>query len=648
MKNKQHKTAWIKEIIIDEALNYVDNKGNPIGLLRDLSPINIFVGPTSTGKTRLMRKICSLKDPKVKWGGIDNDLCQLKIDEICNKYPNIIKKDRFSSKTKELLKAVPGASFIDQFNQIVSCLTEHSNASLKCAPSLILRDDSQFSFSFRLGLTEDAVRHLEYKQDLSKIPELDELKNFINELRNTIEEYKKKSNKPEYFTGYSQQGVNKGERFFISSTRINLPSLYGKDKTKEQPIEKAIRQQYFSSEDDDPNIKIWTGERTYAELEKLHTQGEPFDNYVEYLREWVFKTKELELKIENEIILVSLDKGPFRCISEHGDGVMNLITLTLPFYTEAPRILFFDEPEHGLHPGHLHAFVKELINYRQGVDNEGNFERNVIVFITTHSGELLDMLNTVEYKSFYKFKRVQEDKLQIKKIDWGDGELVKELGIRPGASMLVNCTIWVEGVTDRTVFSHLVNQYIKKHDLPYRESIHFAFAEYGGTNIKHWSFVDDDRTIDLDTLCGSHMIVLDDDGVNIDDYKEKAKYRKKLKEILGDRVIFTPGRELDNLYPEKHVKIKAKEWGCPDKNVNEIRVDDYLKLDVKIGKYLEDIGVINKVCTSYNDGRSSGRLKTDYKNKFAEGIELLEFDDWDTKVHQIIEAMVNFIMEMNE
>ena len=645
---REFKTAWLKEIVIDETLNYIDTEGEPISILGELSPINIFVGPTSTGKTRLMRKICSLTDPKVKWGGVENDLCQIKIDEICNKYPNIIKKDRFNPITKKLLETIPGAPFIDSFDRIVSCLTEHSNASSKCAPSSILLDVSQYSFSFQLQIIEDGIQHLEYKQDLSKIPELDELKKFINELRNTIEEYKKKPNKPEYFTGYSQQGVNKGERFFISSTRINLPGLYGKDRSKEQIIEKAIRKQYFPPEEDDPNIKIWTGERTYAELERFYTQGEPFDDYVEYLRKWVFNTKELELKVENDTILVSLDKGSFRCISEHGDGVMNLITLTLPFYTEAPRILFFDEPEHGLHPGHLQAFVKELINYRQGVDNGGNIERNVIVFMTTHSGELLDMLNTVEHKSFFKFKRVAEDKIQIKQINWGDSELVKELGIRPGASMLVNCTIWVEGVTDQKVFSHLVNQFISNNDLPYRESIHFAFSEYGGANIKHWSFVDDNETIDLETLCGPHIIVLDNDGVNLDDDADKAKYRKKLKEILGNRAIFTPGRELDNLYPEKHVKMKAKDWGCEDKNSKKIKTVDYLKPEVKIGKYLEDIGVTNKICTSNNDGQTSGRLKTDYKNKFAEGIEQLEFDDWHPDVQKMIEKMVVFIKEMNE
>lgn len=117
---------------------------------------------------------------------------------------------------------------------------------------------------------------------------------------------------------------------------------------------------------------------------------------------------------------------------------------------------------------------------------------------------------------------------------------------------------------------------------------------------------------------------------------------------MGDRAIFTPGRELDNLYPEKHVKDKAKDWKCNQEGIGKIKTNDYLKPNLKIGEYLEEIGVTNKICPINQSGQSSGRLKTEYKNKFTEGIELLEFDDWDPKVHKMIEKMVDFIKEMNE
>jgi len=45
-QKKESKAAWLKEIVIDEALNYVDEKGKPIDILKSLSPINVFVGPT--------------------------------------------------------------------------------------------------------------------------------------------------------------------------------------------------------------------------------------------------------------------------------------------------------------------------------------------------------------------------------------------------------------------------------------------------------------------------------------------------------------------------------------------------------------------------------------------------------------------------
>lgn len=642
-QKKEYKTAWLKEIVIDEALNYVDEEGNPIGILGNLSPINVFVGPTSTGKTRLMRTICSMSDPEVKWGGEISDKFDHEIAGLCEKHKNIVRKKPFDLSIQDLLSTLAGSPFIDNFNKIVSYLTEHQKASWHVSTASILGGKNPDPFDIYTSNLKSQIQQLEWKQkksDQEIPPQIIEVKEFIANLDSVQEKFREQSKAIEYFTGYGN-GTNKGERFFISSTRINLPNLYCKDRTKEGLIEKAIRQQFFAPEENDQNIKIWTGERTFAEL-KHFQKSESFDEYVKYLRNWVFNTKDLRLKVTDDTIQVSLDNEPFRCISEHGDGVMNLITLTLPFYTEAPRILFFDEPEHGLHPGHLQAFVKELINYRQGVDNGHKHERSVIVFITTHSGELLDMLNTVEHKSFFKFKRVPKDEIQIKQISWGDSELVKELGIRPGASMLVNCTIWVEGVTDRKVYSHLVSQYMKKENLPYRESIHYAFAEYGGANIKHWSFIDDTTSIDLATLCGPHMIVLDDDGVNIDDDTEKAKYRKKLKKKLQDRAIYTPGRELDNLYPEKHVKKKAKEWGCYKDGVKKIKVNDYLKSEVKLGEYLKNIGVTYKI------GTNSGHLTTGYKNKITEGIDFLQWDDWDKDVQEMITKMVDFIEEMNK
>ena len=155
IQKKESKAAWLKEIVIDEALNYVDEKGKPIDILKGLSPINVFVGPTSTGKTRLMRNICSLKDPKVKWGGVENDLCQKRIDELCNKYQETIKKGGFNPETKKLLDALPGTSFIKSFNELVCYLTEHTNASLRYTPSTILYGNSGFSFSRQLRSLED-------------------------------------------------------------------------------------------------------------------------------------------------------------------------------------------------------------------------------------------------------------------------------------------------------------------------------------------------------------------------------------------------------------------------------------------------------------------------------------------------------------
>lgn len=86
-----------------------------------------------------------------------------------------------------------------------------------------------------------------------------------------------------------------------------------------------------------------------------------------------------------------------------------------------------------------------------------------------------------------------------------DHELLTSLGVRPSSLYLANCTIWVEGVTDRMYLSKLMQKYIQEleHSTSSQEArkaekyksfmpnFHYAFIEYAGGNITHWSFLDD-------------------------------------------------------------------------------------------------------------------------------------------------------------
>ena len=123
---------------------------------------------------------------------------------------------------------------------------------------------------------------------------------------------------------------------------------------------------------------------------------------------------------------------------------------------------------------------------------------------------------------------------------------------------LSNCTIWVEGITDRLYFRHYLKLYfehLKEKDdssIEFKEDFHYSFVEYGGLNITHWSFLDnEEHPINVDTLCGKLFLIADKD-------KNKDERHKELEKKLGDRFYCLRCKRVENLL-SKEVLLKVIE-----------------------------------------------------------------------------------------
>ena len=76
------------------------------------------------------------------------------------------------------------------------------------------------------------------------------------------------------------------------------------------------------------------------------------------------------------------------------------------------------------------------------------------------------------------------------------------------------------------------------------EDKHYSFVEYAGSNITHWSFLDEEeKPINVDRLCAKSMLIADGDDAK----GKKAVRHSQLGELLGDRFIKLECRELENL-----------------------------------------------------------------------------------------------------
>jgi predicted ATP-dependent endonuclease of OLD family len=244
-----------------------------------------------------------------------------------------------------------------------------------------------------------------------------------------------------------------------------------------------------------------------------------------------------------------------------GEGVQAIIILTYPlFFNKGKKAnVYIEEPDVHLHPGYQRVLMETLL-YTEGFDD---FQ----FFFTTHSNHFLDM--TLDYKdiSIYKFDKIKENEFHITNIDSPDTTVLEAIGARNSSIFLTNCTLWVEGISDRIYIREFLKLYMdsKKDDINfkhYKEDIHYSFFEYAGNNITHYSFLDDIEeagdtntktihNINVKRLCGKVMVIAESDNVNKTDNSEKARRHQQLEEILGDRFIKLEGKEIENYLHEE-------------------------------------------------------------------------------------------------
>ncbi len=219
-------------------------------------------------------------------------------------------------------------------------------------------------------------------------------------------------------------------------------------------------------------------------------------------------------------------------------------------------LFFIEEPELHMHAG----MVRQLMNFYLN-------ETPHYYFFTTHSNHLLDMVDESDQVTIQKIiKELDDDKsfsFKIYNCD-KDHELLTSLGVRPSSVYLANCTIWIEGVTDRMYLSKLMDKYLKEIELlepenykkykSFMPNFHYTFIEYAGGNITHWSFIDDypskeaaleflEHNKGLTAKAISKNILLLADGDNEGKAERLQEWESELK---SENVYILPCKEIEN------------------------------------------------------------------------------------------------------
>lgn len=623
------KGIYLKEKGFDEYIVKDKINKKELDLIDNLSKVNLFVGPNNSGKSRFVRKIINSNPfyyiPKKDSDSNEREINYLKERHFKNiiSFFNYIRKhlvsrNEFSLEIKRIDEIIQMIESFNSFNCSNNNYKEKYELSLKALYSFDL------SFINKLNLKnefEQIINSMKLKNELDDM--LNELKKDLNNRRFQLLDFK---------------------LIFIPTLR-NL-RLINKDTDllKERTIE-----DYKLSEN---NCSVFTGQKLYDEIDSLirgsHEDRNRLRKYEEYLSSNFFENREVTLipKKGDEVLWVKIgsDEKP---IYNLGDGIQSIIILTFPIfkYSEDNLILAIEEPELFLHP-YLQRKYLEILS------KSGNSHQ---YFIATHSNHLLDMtldFNSISVYSFEKKFKSNNSYFEITNVDNDDIRILENLGVKNSSVFLTNCTIWVEGITDRKYIRKYLELYqntLSDETKKYEEDKHFSFVEYSGNNITHWSFLDPDNGMDPKKLCGKLLLITDNDNPK----KRSKKYERqdKLKEILREeQYICLEAKEIENLLSPNTIRKIIEEVEGLDENsdfkIKKFKDNNYRNKG--LGKYIEEILLKDKQNKKWIWKNSSGGIN--YKNKFCESaLNYLEsYDDLTDETKLITEKIYNFIKQNNQ
>lgn len=408
--------------------------------------------------------------------------------------------------------------------------------------------------------------------------------------------------------------------------------------------------------------KIYTGLGLYEDIKKLllgtREERNRIRNFEEFLSKSFFNNQTVNIipnQSDNVVhVLIGDNPEDEKPIYELGDGIQAIIILTYPlFFNQGKELkIFIEEPEHYLHPGFQRIFMETLVK-----PEFNSFQ----YFITTHSNHFLDITLDLEHISIYTFKRDLENRnFIIENVENEDSNILELLGARNASVFLSNCTIWVEGITDRIYIRKFLEVYqnsLTKGQRIFREDTHYSFVEYGGGNITHWSFLkasdSNVSNIEVKRLCGKLFLVSDKDGAGLkkDGTPNRSKAKKyerhlELEEALGERYYCLKSKEIENTLSPHVLKAIVENYEAKNPNIANLKFNKFAYehyKDAGIGAFIQN----NVEGINHKYEADSGTItdKVNFAKKAVQNIS--SFDDLTDDAKTLTIKIYDFIKSNN-
>lgn len=332
-----------------------------------------------------------------------------------------------------------------------------------------------------------------------------------------------------------------------------------------------------------------------------------------------------------------------RPIQSLGDGLQQILIMTFPMFLnrDKPFFLFIEEPDLFLHPGYQRILIDAMAN---------DPNPDLYVFVTTHSNQFLDITLSESSCAVFRCQKVAaseqsveyDPKFRVSNTSQEKSELLEHLGVRPSSVLLANCTVWVEGVTDRLYLRRYLEIVTKAKGVRLVENLHFAFVEYGGGNITHWSFLDEEG-MDVKRICAKLFLIADRDA-------KKETRHERLANELGERFYQLPVREIENLLAPAVISAVVREYEGDSCMLNAFNQSDYAS--VYLGTFIESHVLatvskrISKEGRPYADKSGTVRDKVAFCQKALAHIH--KADDMSLHAAELANKICDFILDENQ
>lgn len=640
----------------EEEAPYCYHENQPFNWFGPVSHLNILIGSNNCGKSRFIRNLLveernSINHKVIIGNAYIKDLYRLKyiIEEkidLSSRYSlNINRSD-----INRLRHIIDGhKTIINNINSIVFYDGFFDN--------LLEEIDNIFANPIKINSFLNQSMNARLFKGLSDfwktILELNEDSDFFSTVNCILDLYKKIGKE------IKVQNISNYEYHYIPTMRC-LHRFYSKG-------EKEFIDEYFIANSIEKNfnlkaknLNIHSGLNLYEEVKLIRngsrTLRKQFEEFENFLQKHFFQDSnyiDIVARISKKTNENHVDiyiHGKNHPIHKLGDGVQAIIMVLFPVFTsEENSYVFIEEPEINLHPGFQKILIEKL--------NELALKRNLKVFMTTQSNHFLDLSSDIhEDVTIHTFEKKLDkkngDSFLVRNVQNHDRNILKLIGVNNASVFMANCSIWLEGISDRVYVKKYLQAYYNSDEFNigekkiYVEDIHYNYFEYAGSNLSHYLYEDIDEKevvekIKIQFIANKIFLLADKD-------KGKQSKHDYLLSIESEYFQYYCLKclEIENLLSKDQLIEILNNF---DKSKDKIKYVNFTRSDYvskALGRVIDDkLELKPKTFAA-----ASGTLKSYYKTKFYQAFEKSKNVKWETMskhAQDLIREMYVFIERHN-